>query len=132
MPSPCSSDIDFFRIPVYDSLMEKDLELMTYYFSIVIPYLLQQYSKGKNILIHCYAGKQRSAIVIASFLKILTTLEYDIQELSNFSSLTDGEIYQFKQIIKYINKKRPQAFTYGYRINFEKSYKKFFKLFKYI
>ena len=47
------------------------------YFKIIIPLLLKKYiTEKRNILIHCQAGKQRSAILTAVLLKILHDKEY--------------------------------------------------------
>lgn len=114
-------NIEFIRIPVEDSLLEKDIILMEEYFNYLIPYLHDSYNNNKNILIHCYAGKQRSAIVVAALLKnLLDTHSININ-LTNESKKGD-----FYKIINYIISKRPQVFTYGFKINFKKSYKRFF------
>ena len=58
----------YYRIPVDDSLLKKDFIVMTDYLFHVIPYLSIMLSKGITILIHCYAGMQRSACVVAALL----------------------------------------------------------------
>ena len=119
--------IDTFRIPVNDSLLEKDFILMEQYFKIILPLLLRKYTiEKKKILIHCYAGKQRSAILVAAFLKVLNDNGYigltEIPENNIQKSL------QFQQICNFMLTKRPQVFTYGYKINFIKTYKRYFNL----
>lgn len=127
---PCQSNVnlEFIRIPVEDSLLEKDLLLMEHYFKILIPYLHTCYKENKTILIHCYAGKQRSGIVVAALLKLLLdskSITLDDNYL-NQSYYTNSKKAQFYNIINYILSKRPQAFTYGWRINFKKTYQRFF------
>lgn len=117
-------DIETYRIPVNDSLLEKDYLLMERYFKIVIPLLLRKYTiEHKRILIHCHAGKQRSAIVVAALLKVLCD-----KRLVILKPDTDTET-QFETIYNYLLTKRPQVFTYGLRVNFEPTYKRFFKIY---
>ena len=118
--------IETFRIPVYDSLLEKDILLMEQYFKIIIPLLLRKYTiEKKNILIHCHVGKQRSAIVVAALLKVLLDYNYiNIDQIPN----TKNKYKQFNYIYNYMLLKRPKVFSYGLRINFEKSFKRYFNL----
>lgn len=117
-------NIETYRIPVNDSLLERDFLLMQDYFKIIIPLLLKKYIiEKRSILIHCQAGKQRSAILIAALLKILLDKEY--VSLIKIPPYVYGK-EQFQHICNYIISKRPQVFTYGLRINFESTYKRFF------
>ena len=124
--------IETYRIPVNDSLLEADFIRMEKYFKIVIPLLLRKYTiENKNILVHCYAGKQRSAIVVAALLKVLSDNNYisvlpPIKQL-NLSKYTRN-IQQYQNICNYIISKRFQAFTYGYRVNFEPTFLRYFKI----
>jgi len=118
--------VETFRIPVYDSLLEKDILLMEQYFKIFIPLLLRKYTiEKKNILIHCQAGKQRSAILTAALLKVLLD--------NNYINITDipkqtNKIKQFNYIYNYMLSKRPKVFSYGFRVNFEKTYFRYFNI----
>jgi protein-tyrosine phosphatase len=117
-------NIETYRIPVNDSLLEKDFLLMQKYFQIIIPLLLRKYTiEKKNILVHCHMGKQRSAIVVAGLLKVL--LDYKYIDLDKVPNIVD-EKKQFDYICNYIVIKRPQAFTFGYRINFKKTFYRYF------
>lgn len=50
------AELETFRIPVYDSLLEDDIRIMEQYLSKVLPFLLKKLLKEKkNILIHCHA-----------------------------------------------------------------------------
>lgn len=117
--------LETYRIPVNDSLLERDFILMEKYFKIVIPMLLRKYIiENKRILIHCHMGKQRSAILTAALLKVLVDKNYiTLHEIPNYRN-----VKQFEYICNYLLSKRPQVFTYGLRINFEPTYKRFFKI----
>jgi protein tyrosine/serine phosphatase len=119
-------NIETFRIPVNDSLLEKDFIIMENYFKIIVPLLLRKYTvENKKILIHCHAGKQRSCIVVAALIKVL--LDHKYVELNEIPQ-SNCQLTQFKNICNYIRTKRPQVFTYGFRINFESSYKNYFNI----
>jgi hypothetical protein len=120
------NNIETFRIPVYDSLLEKDILLMEQYFKIIIPLLLRKYTiENKNILIHCHVGKQRSAIVVAALLKVL--LDYKYINIKEIPSKTN-KYNQFNYIYNYMLLKRPKVFSYGLRVNFQKSFNRYFNL----
>ena len=107
------------RIPVYDSLLPHDIEKMERYLHSAIPLIIQKLIKEKkNVLIHCHAGKQRSACVVAALLYYL--VDKNILNISKIP-FNKNKSKLMKSIIKYIIKQRAQAFTYGYRINFKKS-----------
>jgi protein tyrosine/serine phosphatase len=119
--------IETYRIPVNDSLLEKDFILMEKYFKIAIPMLLRKYTiENKKILIHCHMGKQRSAILTAALLKVL--IDNNNIRLPEIPVPQDNQT-QFEYICNYLLSKRYQVFTYGLRINFEPTYKRFFKIF---
>jgi hypothetical protein len=121
--------LENLRLPVYDSQLEKDFLLMQHYFTFILPYLFDKYTKeNKTILIHCFAGKQRSAILVAALLKLLLDANYpmELQIEDANESLSQSE--QLQIISDFIRSKRPQAFTFGYRTNFRKTYERFFNI----
>lgn len=103
--------LETFRIPVFDSLLEYDIKLMEHYLPIVIPFIIKRLFKKHNIIINCFAGKQRSAAVMAAVLFVLNEKNIPMMD-----------------IIHYIRKHRPQAFTYGFRINFQNALENFFNI----
>jgi len=113
-----------YRIPVNDSLLEKDFILMEQWFKILLPTILNRYKAGNKILVHCHAGKQRSCAFTAALLKSILDDRLDIEGLET----ENDPKQQFKNIINFILSKRYQAFTFGYRINFKKSYERYFKI----
>lgn len=127
--TPFNNDIDIFkyRIPVDDSLKEEDIIKMTDSLENVINFLNYTYStKNRNVLVHCFAGVQRSAIVVAAFL-------YNLRQNENKASdNTFGEYFSKQQIAKwsfhYIISKRRQAFVGGRYINFKKSFEDYFRI----
>uniref|UniRef100_A0A6C0E0Y8 Dual specificity phosphatase catalytic domain-containing protein n=1 Tax=viral metagenome TaxID=1070528 RepID=A0A6C0E0Y8_9ZZZZ len=113
------------RVPVDDSLLEKDILLMEDYLHFILPFLVQRYLvQKKNILIHCREGKQRSSIIVASFLKVLN----DQNKLIDLDLSDSNASEQFKKIYCHLLRKRPQVFTYGLRVNFKKSYERHFNV----
>jgi dual specificity phosphatase 12 len=119
--------VEYKRVPVDDSLLYSDISSMTYYLPKVVkfiyenmghvaPYenkklvssyenkkLVSSYeNKNGNILIHCQAGLQRSAIVAAAYLV-------------KYHHMTPNDAMAF------VESKRPAAFFYGHFPNFEKS-----------
>lgn len=93
-------DIKYFNLYVADSLLEKDINLMYKNLPKLVIYLDKCLDLNDgNVLVHCYAGRQRSAILIAAYL-----------------------VYKFKmtpeEAYNYILYNRPQAFHYGKFYNF--------------
>lgn len=102
-------DIEYIRIPVDDSLLEKDFELMYKYMPCIVEFIHKHADISKNnILIHCWAGRQRSAIAVAAYL-------IDKHEMTPHEAC------------KLILEKRPEAFFFGESLNFKKSLEKYYK-----
>ncbi len=96
----CTKDLPFlplpgvykYRVPVDDNLENSEILSMCQWINRILPIIAEHYQKGRSILIHCYAGMQRSAIVTLLYLYL----------------------YQFHDPIKsydLIRAKRPIAFT---------------------
>ena len=71
----CSKDIPFhalmkncYRVPVDDNLQQAELRNLELWSFEIIAKLSREYKTGKPILVHCAAGMQRSAAVVAMFL----------------------------------------------------------------
>lgn len=104
-----------YRIPVNDDLQGQSFQEMYVALTYIIPVLVTHINRGDRILIHCYAGVQRSAIVT---LALLTALTYP-----NMSCiyLTEESLQQFCMNLKtYMSEYRPIVFTP--HMNFKKSY----------
>ena len=71
----CSKDLPFlfsipkqYRVPVDDNLQEEEIRNIELWSPEIAPKLLTLYNKGHTILVHCYAGMQRSAACVAILL----------------------------------------------------------------
>lgn len=107
----CSKDIPFYnekcknvRVSVHDNLEKKEINRLYDYFDTCSDFIHRHLSDNKPILVHCYAGKQRSASIILAYLMKYAKI-----------SLYDG--------VSLIQSKRFQAFTPG--INFLSSLEKY-------
>jgi len=94
----CTKDLPFhhtmrrrYRVPVDDNLEEEEIRNMELWSFEIIYKLLLEYKEGNIILVHCAAGMQRSAAVVAMFLMVLTGMKHEDAML-------------------YIKEKRPIAF----------------------
>ncbi len=100
-------EITYYRFPVEDNLQDIELEYFRIYAPSLIKELYNQYVNNKSILIHCFAGKQRSAALVT----LLYIYIYK-RETGNNLALKDA--------IFFVLAKRVLAFHYGQFINFEK------------
>jgi len=72
----CTKDLPFlplsgiykYRVPVNDDLQKTEINAMVGWLDKILPIIHHHYQQGRAILIHCFAGMQRSAIVTYSFL----------------------------------------------------------------
>ena len=96
--------IKYYRIPVNDSGKECDIEDFYKYTNDLLYIIIDEYNKGKHILVHCLAGNQRSAAFICAFIMFYKKI-----------SLDDS--------IKYVLEKKPNVFFFGTNINFIKALK---------
>ena len=65
----CDQSIEHMRIPIQDSLNMKDLKLLYEYFPTILEFIYKNLViEKKNVFIHCYQGRQRSAAAVAMYL----------------------------------------------------------------
>lgn len=101
-------NIKYYNLYVADSLLDFDINIMAEHLPDLVLDLdncLMQ--NNGNVLVHCHAGQQRSAILVAAYL----IYKY---------SISPEEAYKF------ILKKRPIAFYYGKSFNFHKALMKYY------
>lgn len=102
-------DIEYMRIPVNDSLKERDFELMYNYFPCIVEYIHKHVVLQKNnILVQCHAGKQRSCIAMVAYL----VAKHDLNP---------------HEACKYMLSKRKESFHFGLSLNFEDSLMRYYK-----
>jgi len=97
----CTKDLPFlpsvprkYRLPVHDNLQDEEIRTMELSSFEVVYKLSLEHRKGA-VLVHCAAGMQRSAAVVAMYLM----------------AKTPG--MKVEEAILYIQKRRPIAFTPG-------------------
>jgi dual specificity phosphatase 12 len=72
----CSKTIPFLegknfikvRVPVDDNLQDREIDNLAKWGPSIVRKIWDEYRKGTTILVHCHAGMQRSAAVVAMFL----------------------------------------------------------------
>jgi len=113
-----AATLDIFRVPVDDSLQQKDFDIMQNYISRTNAFLFQKYFiQKKRILIHCAAGKERSVTVLAAFI-------YKYFNSKIYNSLFPD----MNKVLKFIVQKRPEALFFGKSINFRTSLEKYYNI----
>jgi predicted protein tyrosine phosphatase len=97
----CTKDLPFtdlpvkkYRVPVDDNLQKQELDNMETWGPEAVYKVLAEYHRGETILIHCFAGMQRSAAIMAMTLIVLSDKPADT-------------------VIAFIRSKRPIAFFPG-------------------
>ncbi len=80
----CTKDIPFhpsirkrYRVPVDDDLSQEEIRNMELWSFEIIYKLVKEYKTGANILVHCAAGMQRSAAVVAMFLIATQSMKWE-------------------------------------------------------
>jgi protein-tyrosine phosphatase len=82
----CSKDIEFvaapgvqlrMRVPVHDNLQAVEIQNLARWSPEIIYKIVHAWNQGHTILIHCYAGVQRSAAVMAMTLIALRQMTSD-------------------------------------------------------
>lgn len=112
----CTKDIPFYsnytkniRISVDDNLEDSEIDKFYLYIEKAVDLLNIELMNNKNILVHCYAGKQRSASIICCYL-----IKY-----ANMSLLESIEAIKSKRLIVFT----PEINFKNALIKFEKKIK---------
>lgn len=79
----CTKDLPFLdkskkciRIPVEDNLEKVEIVNLYKYLLKITEFIHKSLIAGKKILVHCFAGKQRSASVICAYIMRYTGLDF--------------------------------------------------------
>lgn len=80
-----------YRVPVDDDLAMSSIIDMVKYMNIMVPIIHSHLIQGHNVLVHCRAGIQRSAAIIAAYLILYYNMSVN-------------------QAIEYVRKQRQIAF----------------------
>lgn len=96
-----------YRLPVDDNLQEEEIRNMELWSFEAVYKLIQELKEGP-VLVHCHAGVQRSAAVVAMYLIAVKGLKTE-------------------EAIDYIKERRPIAFTH--QANFLRAIESFEKMF---
>ena len=99
----------YIRIPIDDSLKQEDTDKMTKILPILVEDIRRSVLAGKNILVHCYEGRERSATIVTAYIM-------------KYHKMTP------EKAIKLVVEKRPKAFFGGKYINFDESLQDYKKL----
>lgn len=84
-------NVQNYRVPVHDDLKRSSIIQMATYLPNIAAIINRHLKNGHTVLVHCYAGRQRSCAIVAAYL-----MKY--------------KHYRLKQAINYIKRKRPYAF----------------------
>lgn len=108
--------IEYLRINIDDSLKPQDIAKMTTFLPCILAFLYDKHTiKKKNVLVHCHAGMQRSAVIVAGYLM-------------KYSKIPCAEkLCKPMEVINYIINIRPVAFRNKTSINFEQSLRVLYK-----
>lgn len=107
VPNAFQTDgIMYIRVPVDDLLKKEDTVKMTKVLPSLVECLHRKIKSGKNVLVHCHQGVQRSATIATAYIM-------------KYYNLTT------EQAINFVIKQRSRAFFGGSSINFEDSLREY-------
>ena len=119
--------LETVRIPLYDTPDIKDNKMLYNHLKKTIEFInLKFFNEHKNILIHCAAGKSRSASVLAGFLFYNIINSHNITYDKYKYTISNSQI--MNNVIKHIIKRRPCAFYYGKKFNFKNALQSYFNI----
>lgn len=111
-----------YRIPVNDDNSAEAMKVMSMSLIELIPKIETYIDNHNTVFIHCYAGMQRSAIVV------LTYLVYRLNKIYNSNYTQYSKNYLYAVCKNYMLQKRPIVFAYGTSVNFERAFNAFCKV----
>lgn len=63
-------NVNYLQVPIDDPPSNEDIQFVNSNFVYVVKYINNSISNGKNVLVHCIMGSQRSATIIAIYLMV--------------------------------------------------------------
>ena len=119
--------LETVRIPLHDTSNIEDNTILYTHLEKIIEFInLKFFKQHKNILIHCAAGKSRSASVLAGFLFYNIINSHNITYDKYKYTISNSQI--MNNVIKHIIKRRPCAFYYGKKFNFKNALQSYFNI----
>lgn len=104
-----NDDVEYMRLTLGDSRDPSNINSMTKYLEAAASFIYKNHDiEGKNILIHCHQGIQRSVTSVAAYLCKYKGMQY-------------------KDIVRFLPFRRKEAFYEGTYLTFEKPLKNFCK-----
>lgn len=102
----CSKDLPFYscntlniRLPVNDNLKKNEIQNLYKYMDKATNIIHSHFKKNQAVVVHCYAGKQRSASIIVAYL--IKYGNMSIQDAIN--SIKSKRIYVFTPCNNFID-----------------------------
>jgi protein-tyrosine phosphatase len=114
----CTKDFPFspminrkYRVPVDDNLQPAEINNMERWAPEIVYKVVSEYKQGHTILIHCHAGMQRSAAVMAMTLIALTgkTPDEVMDHIQSIRSVAFQPSANFEKSIRGFNRKFREA-----------------------
>jgi protein-tyrosine phosphatase len=101
--SHMSGAVEYMRINVNDSLQTIDFQKMTAYMPCGVQFIHKNLDLDKKrVFVHCHAGVQRSAAMVAAYLMYKFNISVE-------------------KAVNHIMRQRPVAFMFGKSVNFKSS-----------
>jgi hypothetical protein len=112
--------IKYWRVPINDpgyipSINHDDVQVMIKMLPMTLEFMRNHREKGYNILVHCHAGAQRSATIVAAYL-----MKYCRYVLSDEAIARQNRTKMKLAVEKIINM-RDVAFHRGTSVNFREA-----------
>lgn len=109
LPNCFHEQVEYLRIPVFDSLEKRDVLQMYSYFPVITEFIYKNtVLEKRNILVHCLQGKQRSATAVAAYM-------------IKFYKNTPSEAFN------YLTEKKMDVFHFGKSVNFAQVINKWYR-----
>ncbi len=63
-------NVEYLQIPIDDPPYDNDINYVNTNFLFIVDFITNKINSGKNVLVHCVMGSQRSAAIVAIYLMI--------------------------------------------------------------